>query len=87
MSSERRRLNPFYALVVLSGAAFGLTACAYGVLTYRAIRGVDVGAEPSRAWQFLNEHGGLLLGIELAVLAVATILAIGTENFWQRRQP
>jgi hypothetical protein len=34
---------------------------------------------------FLAQHGTVLLVIELAVLAILTAGAIGTDEFWSRR--
>jgi hypothetical protein len=33
---------------------------------------------------FLDRHGALVLGIELALLAVATVGAISTDRYWSR---
>jgi hypothetical protein len=76
--------NPFYALLVVVGVLFSLTACAYFVMALR-------GANPelvrdSRGWlAALEEHGLRVLLVELAVLAVATFGAIGTDDYWTRR--
>jgi len=77
-------INPFYFVLVAAGMIFAVTACAYGVMTFLAMQ--DTYADnTSKLLQFLEEHGGLLLTIELAVLAVATFAAIGTDSYWDRR--
>jgi hypothetical protein len=76
--------NPFYALLVVVGVLFSLTACAYFVMTLQ-------GANPelvrdSQGWMaVLEEHGLAILLVELAVLAVATFGAIGTDDYWTRQ--
>ncbi len=70
MAKAREPVNPFYVLLVLLGIVFLVTACAYGVMAYRAI-------SPALARQndghplteFLDKHGMLLLAVELALLA------------------
>jgi hypothetical protein len=79
--------NPFYALLVLVGIAFVITACAYGVMTLRAVaphaHAADGGNHP--LLKFLQTHGSQLLLGEIVVLAIATFAAMGTDDFWTRR--
>jgi hypothetical protein len=79
--------NPFYALLVVAGIAFVITACAYGVMTLRAMspqaQGADAGHHP--LLEFLASHGSHLLIAEIALLAIATFAAIGTDDYWTRR--
>ncbi len=111
MPKKKSRTNPFYLLLVIFGIAFSLTACAYGVMAFRAVHGADVAGFKKRSatggrWTgtsdpagdlsaaetpagrslltFLDDHGAQLLGIELALLAVATFGAIGTDGYWNR---
>ena len=37
MAKAREPVNPFYVLLVLLGIVFLVTACAYGVMAYRAL--------------------------------------------------
>lgn len=87
--ARKKPVNPFYVLLVVVGAAFAVTACAYGVTTMRALRPTRAAAEapPPRSslTDFLNEHGETLLVGELLLLAVATIGAISTDGYWMRR--
>ena len=49
MPKMRSRTNPFYVLLVIFGIAFSLTACAYGVMAFRAVRVAEFASlqEPS----------------------------------------
>jgi hypothetical protein len=111
MPGNKSRTNPFYVLLVIFGIAFSLTACAYGVMAFRAVRGAGItsshehrdtshrSSDPSgptsdrpatetpageALLKFLDEHGALLLGVELVLLALATFGAIGSDGYWSR---
>ena len=80
---QPKPVNPFYVALVPAGILFAVTACAYGVMT---VQGLD----PHRTVEngligLMNRHGLLTLVIELAVLAILTVAAIGTDDFWTRR--
>ncbi len=81
--------NPFYALLLIAGIAFALTATAYGVMAFRdrdarsAISGASISEHPLMTW--MSQHGETALILELAALAVCTVGAIGTDDYWQRR--
>lgn len=86
MVEPRRKFNPFYALVVAAGVAFGITACAYGLLAYRTMRGAaDAIDVTSGFWKIIDEQGGMILAGEIILLGLATFLAIATDSFWNRR--
>ena len=70
---------------------FALTAISYGVMAFRDARPA-AGAEnlvaakaehPLMMW--MSRHGETALLIELAILAVFTFAAIGTDSYWQNR--
>ncbi len=82
---KRKPKNPFYALVLLVGLAFLLTACAYTVMAFLDVQGRSPAQSNSQLLVFLNQYGVMLMGVELAVLCVAMVAAFGTEDFWQRR--
>lgn len=88
MSFRQSRTNPFYVLLVIFGIAFALTACAYSVMTLKAVRATEVddahAASPGLL-DFLDKHGAALMGGELALLALATVGAISTDRYWMRR--
>ena len=79
--------NPFYAVLLLLGIVFFITATAYGVMAFRAVaphpRLDDQQNHP--LLRFLDIYGMQLLLGEVALLAAATFAAIGTDNYWTRR--
>jgi hypothetical protein len=88
MAGKRKPFNPFYPLLVAVGIAFSITACAYGVMTVKMLQ--PAGAEEVRQAEvgllpFLDRHGMTLLLSELGALALLTVAAIGTDDFWTRR--
>ncbi|MEX2112319.1 MAG: hypothetical protein WD845_03995 [Pirellulales bacterium] len=88
MAKSREPVNPFYVLLVLLGIVFLVTACAYGVMAYRAISPVAAQqAEPHPLTEFLDEHGVKLLGGELALLALASFAAMGLDRWRDARRP
>jgi len=81
--------NPFYGVLIVTGLVFALTAVCYGVMAFRE-------AQPAAAGQvqvgqkhllmvWMSQHGEMALLSELGFLAVFTFAAIGTDEFWQRR--
>lgn len=88
---RKKPINPFYVLLVIVGTAFVVTASAYGVMATRAIRPPRVapGAEPPKSSliTFMEAHGEKLLIGELLALAVCTVAAISTDNYWTNRVP
>ncbi|HWB09548.1 MAG TPA: hypothetical protein VG826_10000 [Pirellulales bacterium] len=77
--------NPFYALLVALGIAFALTACAYSVMTLRAVRPQNEEAGGGALIEFLDKHGGRLMAGELALLGMASVGAIATDRYWMQR--
>ena len=95
MRRSNKFANPFYSLLLVAGIAFALTATAYGVMAFREARpaplvGTAVVGEkepvehPLMAWMSL--YGEAALITELGFLAVFVFGAIGTDDYWQRRQ-
>lgn len=86
MSPRKKRVNPFYVVLVLAGVAFVVTACAYGVMAVKQMHVSYVSIEQAQADAsfvgFMDEHGATVMLIELAILGVATFAAIGTDRFW-----
>ncbi len=77
--------NPFYALLIPAGAAFCVTAFAYGLMAFQQVNaGRSTVAQhadhPLYGW--LRSHGTTAILIELGILAVLTIGAIGTDSWW-----
>jgi len=85
MKRSKKSANPFYALLVLVGVAFVVSAAAFCVMTVRATAagGVPTTEHPLLAW--MDQHGVTLLIVELALLMISTFGAIGTDSYWQRR--
>ena len=76
-------INPFYAALMVVGLTFALTTCAYTVMSFRKLDPM-LADEPGLT--ALMEHHGLQIMVgELAVLAVLTFAAMGTDDFWTRR--
>ena len=95
MAKQRRPINPFYILLVVTGLVFALTACGFGVMTFTDVHGTEIleaaGAEKVPAGQdhtlfaFLDQSGMKVMLIELAVLAVATVGCIVLDTWYERR--
>lgn len=88
MAAKKKAFNPFYPLLVIAGMAFSVTACAYGVLTVKMLDPIgaeEVRQEEAGMLSFLDRHGMTLLLSELGALAVLTVAAIGTDDYWTRR--
>lgn len=83
--AQKKATNPFYVLLVIVGVVFGLTACAYGVMTVKmgTAAGIAENAN-SPVIRFLNEHGLTLLAVEIGLLALTTFAAIGTDSYWTK---
>lgn len=93
MAKKKSGINPFYVLLAPLGVGFTLTACAYGVMAFKAVRGADlqvaeqqVAAQRSGAalLAYMDQHGAELMGVELALLAACTFGAIGADRYWTR---
>lgn len=92
----KKGFNPFYVLLVVVGTTFCLTACAYGLMAMRSLRpernvaasATDQSAArpgPHQLMAFMQRNGERLLFVEVAVLAVAALAAMGTDGYWTRR--
>jgi hypothetical protein len=89
MTRSRKFANPFYGLLLVAGIAFAMTAIAYGVMAFRdrdiaAKQAAVIDNHPLMAW--MSNYGEKALLWELATLAVFTVGAIATDDFWQRRE-
>ena len=90
MQRSRKFANPFYGLLLGTGIVFSLTAISYGVMAFRDARPAAAQQEvavqenhPLLVW--MSRHGETALMSELALLAIFTFAAIGTDDYWQRR--
>lgn len=79
----KKPTNPFYLALLPVGVLFAVTACAFVVMT---MRGLDPQqAEESGMVLLMARHGTTILIAELVVLAVLTVAAIASDDFWTRR--
>ena len=86
-SKERKKKNPFYALLVWVGILFAVTATSYGVMTVSFLRASEEITEASGPednyhplFHFLDENGFDLMLAELGVLGVLTFAAIAYDE-------
>jgi len=83
LSLHVKIINPFYAALMVVGLAFALTTCAYTVMSFRKL---DPMLPDEPGITAVMEHHGLKIMVgELVVLAVFTVAAIGTDDFWTKR--
>ena len=81
---SKQSVNPFSIALLPVGALFGLTACAFVVMTVRGSN-PQHGAE-SGFIALLARHGMPIIIGELTMLAILTVAAITTDDFWVRRR-
>src|SRR5262245_25211669 len=81
----KKPFNPFYFLLLIVGTLFAITAFAYVMMTVRLGRGETAVASGTTLIDFLAKHGTMLFVCELSLLAVLTVGAIATDEFWSRR--
>jgi cytochrome b len=83
----KKSANPFYAVLIVAGLVFVITAAAYGVMATRESRAALSGEPVAEhaLMQWMHDHGNTALLTELAILGLATFAAIGTDDYWQRR--
>ena len=85
MATRRRPFaNPFYVLLMIVGVAFVLTACAYG-WSARLKLDPETFDRNEAFIALVDRYGMSSMIVELALLTVLTFLAIGTDDFWERR--
>jgi hypothetical protein len=83
----KKSFNPFYALLVIVGLVFVVTAFAYGFMAFQAVNAVraEAGLHAGHPlFQWLRVHGDATLLIELGVLALLTVGAIATDRYWDK---
>jgi hypothetical protein len=85
----KKPFNPFYFLLLVFGTLFALTACAYGVMAVKLQRPDEarLGSTSGAAFLgLLDQYGTVVFIVELAALALVTVGAIATDEYWSRRQ-
>ena len=89
LSAKKKWKNPFYALLIPVGAAFCVTGFAYGFMAFQQVNAGRAIVEQSAdhpLFEWLQAHGSTAMLVELAILAVLTIGAIGTDDWWMREE-
>ena len=80
---QAKPTNPFYLAALPVGVIFAITACCYTVM---ARSGLDPHlVDEGGLVELMDKHGMVIMLVELAVLAVLTFAAIGTDGYWTRR--
>jgi hypothetical protein len=92
VARQEQPFNPFYAALVVVGVAFTITACAYALLMVRAAQPVSSDsadfastAEETGLMKLLDTRGMEILGVEVLLLALATVGAIGLDQYRSSR--
>lgn len=93
VARSKEPINLFYVMTALAGVAFTITACGYGLLMLRANRAATsqisdplATSEAVHPWMnLLDQHGILILAIEVGLLAVASVAAIVLDHYRGRR--
>ena len=87
MSKGKEPINPFYVFTAIAGVIFTITACGYGLLMLRSARPA-VSQTPEQVhplMRLLDQHGILILAVEVGFLAVASVAAIMLDHYRGRR--
>jgi multisubunit Na+/H+ antiporter MnhB subunit len=88
MAKQTQFRNPFYALLLVAGIIFSVTACAYCVMAFRAVlpgQAAEASLSGEGLMQMLDRYGVWIFVVEIAVLAVAAVGAITTDDYWMKR--
>ena len=93
MAKSKQPFNPFYALLVIVGIAFTITACAYALMMVRATQPehnyaakFELSDTEGGLMKLLDERGMEIMGIEVLILAVATVGAIAVDQWRGNRE-
>jgi hypothetical protein len=99
VATRRKEFNPFYTIVVVVGTAFVLTAGAYWMETLSASGRLRTGRDAELARRqgpfsdgtgngdsFLDTWGTRILVVELGILGVAAVSAMGLDR-WRSSRP
>jgi hypothetical protein len=74
------RPHPLYFLVAALGIVFTVSACAYGVMSFKARGGEAYSNEQDAGlMRLMREHGRKVLGGEIAALALAAFAAMASD--------
>ena len=81
--AKSKPINPLYAVAVPVGILFAVTACAYVVMATQTLN--PQRAESSGLVKLMEQRGLAILIAELVALAVLTVMAIASDEYWTRR--
>ncbi len=89
MARSKEPINPFYVVTAGIGVAFTITACGYGLFMLRANRATASQAPETFVaaqglhplMNLLDQHGILILAVEVGLLAVASVAAIVLDHY------
>jgi hypothetical protein len=88
LSRPRAIHNPFYVLLAIVGVVFVFTAVAYGIMAFQMMD-LPAAGEPDHRGHalttWMRKHGDLAMLLQVVVIALLTVAAIGTDSYWQRR--
>jgi hypothetical protein len=85
VATSKEPLNPFYALVVLAGAAFVVTTLAYSTMAFRATAPAAAQADAaSPLFNVVDRYGVQTMGLELGLLGAATFGAMWLDRLRAR---
>ena len=89
---NRKPTNPFYLLLLFAGIAFGITACAYGVMTVRQMRSgksaagyryffeEEAAGPPANFNELIDRYGATAMIWEIVLLGIGTVGAIAYDQ-------
>lgn len=86
--NKKKTVNPFYLLLLISGCAFAITACAYGAMTVRELGQSRLPRSMSQEApvngrgfnELMDKHGLNIMIVELALLGIGTFGAIAYDQ-------
>jgi hypothetical protein len=79
--------NPFYILLLLAAVLFFITACSYCVMILKrsAEAAFEEAGEAGGLVGFLDTYGAYALSALVVALAIFTVAAMATDDYWTRR--
>ena len=92
--NKKKPVNPFYLLLLVSGCAFAITACAFGAMTVRELGQSRLPRSMSQEApingqgfnELLDKHGLNIMIVELALLGIGTFGAIAYDQHLDARE-
>jgi hypothetical protein len=88
MAKPKEPINPFYVLSAVVGVAFTITACAYLVLMWRTNEGKSLASDAAGVHPLMNlldQHGLVILLVEVLLIGIVSIAAIVLDHFRGKR--